>query len=218
MTCRSLAVALVASCGACAAVSPPSAAEPQQSCAEPVVKAKLLTPLEVSKIAALAQAAHVEGNVRVRVAVDVDGRGTVTELLDALGHGVDGEVIRAISALKFAPATQCGTVVPGSLILSIRLRTAPEGPRPAGLAQSAAWRCPFPPESDAAKVDRAVVSLRVTVERDGTASDVAIVEDSGYGFGRAARECALAAHYSPALDQQGVPIRSSTVVNVRFAR
>jgi protein TonB len=87
-----------------------------------------------------------------------------------------------------------------------------------GLERGAGWSCPFPPEADADKVDIAVVRLWITVRADGTPSDAAIVDDPGHGFGRAARECAMARRYRPALDRNGVPILSSHLVNVRFSR
>lgn len=86
------------------------------------------------------------------------------------------------------------------------------------LAGSRTWNCPFPPEADADQIDQAVVTVQVTVRPDGTASSAAVTSDPGHGFGRAARNCALARRYQPALDRSGTPIVGSAPVNVRFSR
>ncbi len=98
----------------------------------------------------------------------------------------------------------------------------PQGPdlsKAVGLVGSSAWDCPFPPEADAEQIDQAVVSIIVTVRPDGTAQSVKVVSDPGTGFGRAARLCALARRYTPALDRTGTPIVSaSPPLRVRFTR
>jgi protein TonB len=85
---------------------------------------------------------------------------------------------------------------------------------------STSWSdCPFPPEADAEQIDQALPSVMVTVRPDGTAQSVKIVEDPGYGFGRAARICALARRYSPALDKTGQPTTGVIgPIRVRFTR
>jgi len=95
---------------------------------------------------------------------------------------------------------------------------APAPPRAGGVdrsklaapANAGSWKCPFPPEADAEQIDAATVTLTVTVEADGRASQAAVLADPGNGFGRAARQCALAAKYTPALDEDGKPKRSTT--------
>lgn len=98
----------------------------------------------------------------------------------------------------------------------------PQGPdlsKAAGLVGSSAWDCPFPPEADAEQIDQAVVSIIVTVRTDGTPQSVKVVSDPGTGFGRAARLCALARRYTPALDRTGTPMVSATPpIRVRFTR
>ncbi|MBI4702709.1 MAG: hypothetical protein HY744_16425 [Deltaproteobacteria bacterium] len=91
--------------------------------------------------------------------------------------------------------------------------------RPAGLAGGHAWDCPFPPEADAAQVDRAVAVIVVTVGPGGEPRSARVLSDPGYGFGRAARECALAQRFQPALDRDGNPALSTTPpIKVRFRR
>lgn len=101
--------------------------------------------------------------------------------------------------------------------------TAPAAPaedrsRPIGLVGGSTWNCPFPPEADAEQIDQAVVTVQVTVKPDGSAASASVVTDPGHGFGRAARICALAKRYTPALDRAGNPVLSSHPVNVRFNR
>lgn len=98
----------------------------------------------------------------------------------------------------------------------------PPGPdlsKPATLAGSASWNCPFPPEADAEQIDSAVVVLLITVRPDGTPLSVQVVSDPGTGFGRAARICALGKRYTPGLDKTGA-VTTSTMppVKVRFSR
>jgi periplasmic protein TonB len=90
--------------------------------------------------------------------------------------------------------------------------------RAVGLAGGTSWSCPFPPEADTDQIDQATVGVQVTVRPDGSAQSAAVVSDPGHGFGRAARQCALARHYQPALDRSGTAILSSGLVNVRFNR
>ena len=98
---------------------------------------------------------------------------------------------------------------------------APPGPdlsKPGGLQGGSTWNCPFAPEADSDQIDQAAVTVQVTVRPDGSALSAKVVADPGHGFGRAARACALARRYSPALDRTGAAILSSTPVNVRFNR
>ena len=90
--------------------------------------------------------------------------------------------------------------------------------RPVGLGGSASWNCPFPPEADADQIDQAVVGVQVTVRPDGSAQAAQVVSDPGHGFGRMAKQCALAKRYQPALDRSGAAILGSGLVNVRFSR
>lgn len=104
--------------------------------------------------------------------------------------------------------------------------TKPPPPPPAvdlskapSLVGSTNWDCAFPPEADAEQIDQAVASVVVTVRPDGTVQSVKVVDDPGYGFGRAARICALARRFSPGLDRTGQPTTSVTPpIRVRFTR
>jgi protein TonB len=80
------------------------------------------------------------------------------------------------------------------------------------------WRCPFPPEADAAGIDAAVATIRVDVDASGIVRSVSVPGDPGHGFGREARRCALTREWTPALDRNGKPADGVAVVNVRFVR
>ena len=89
----------------------------------------------------------------------------------------------------------------------------------AGLRGSSEWRCPWPAEADAAQVDEAFVTVSVIVKPDGTAQTVNVTNDPGYGFGRAARGCAMREKYTPALDRDGNAIGGPTrAFRIHFSR
>ncbi len=81
------------------------------------------------------------------------------------------------------------------------------------------WRCPFPEEADAEDKNSAVVQVIVTVRPDGSPASVRVLNDPGFGFGRAARTCALRERFSPSLDKAGQPTQGQTTpFNIRFSR
>jgi biopolymer transport protein ExbD len=85
---------------------------------------------------------------------------------------------------------------------------------------AASWKaCPFPPESDKAKIDSAVVLLRSKVDAEGQATHVSVITDPGHGFGAAAVACAMREKYQPARDTNGRAIAGETKpFRVRFER
>ena len=106
--------------------------------------------------------------------------------------------------------------------------TAPAAPppptvdksQPAGLILGDDWsNCPFPPEADAEQQNQAVVRLVIVVGPDGRPSSVNVLSDPGYGFGQAARQCAMRKRYTPGLDALGKPVSKATPpFRVRFQR
>lgn len=91
--------------------------------------------------------------------------------------------------------------------------------RPANVAGSKSWSCPFPPEADQEQINRATATVVVTVSPSGAPVSVQILSDPGYGFGRAAKQCAMSRRYEPALDASGAPVRATTPpIIVRFKR
>jgi protein TonB len=90
--------------------------------------------------------------------------------------------------------------------------------RPVALAGDQ-WHCPWPHEAEREQIDEQTVTLRVRVEDDGHARSVTLIEDPGYGFGAAARACAMLTRFSPALDAAGHPTEAlSPPIRVRFTR
>lgn len=82
-----------------------------------------------------------------------------------------------------------------------------------------AWDCPWPSSADEHERDEAEVDLQVEVAPDGRASQVRILRDPGFGFGPAARICALRTAFTPALDPRGQPVVAwSPTIRVTFRR
>jgi protein TonB len=73
----------------------------------------------------------------------------------------------------------------------------------------------FPPESDR---DTAVVSVKVSVNADGTLASAQVVQDPGQGFAREARVCVAKFRFLPQLDRDGHPLAATKVYNVHFER
>lgn len=79
--------------------------------------------------------------------------------------------------------------------------------------------CPFPAESDLARIDHAAVMLVVTVMPDGTPGAVKVIEDPGHGFGRAAIACAKRQTFTYARDRHGKHLQADTApFYMRFTR
>lgn len=93
-----------------------------------------------------------------------------------------------------------------------------EHSRPPRLYGGASWNCPFPPEADVENVNQAVVTLLVSIDTRGAVRSADVHTDPGYGFGRAARRCALTKRWEPGLDVLGRPTSASLTVKVRFQR
>jgi protein TonB len=95
---------------------------------------------------------------------------------------------------------------------------APSRARAVSLDQ-AAWSCPWPAEADAEQVNERTVVLRATVRADGRAETVDLLSDPGFGFGPAARACALTTRFEPARNADGQPIAAqSAPIRVHFFR
>ncbi len=86
----------------------------------------------------------------------------------------------------------------------------PVSKRRAARPVSVSWNCPFPSEADAQDVHYARVMIVVSVRKNGTAAKAALLSDPGYGFGAAARSCALGQRYSVAWDDSGRPTAGRT--------
>jgi protein TonB len=59
----------------------------------------------------------------------------------------------------------------------------------------------------------------VTVDASGSVASATVLSDPGFGFGPAARQCALSQLFSPGLDRDGRPtVKTTSPIRVRFAR
>ena len=95
-----------------------------------------------------------------------------------------------------------------------------DGSRAQGIALTDdEWSCPWPKEADTAQINEQVAVVRVIVTERGVVESVEVMSDPGSGFGSAAAACAKRAHFSPAYDHDGNPIRArSAPIRVRFTR
>jgi periplasmic protein TonB len=81
------------------------------------------------------------------------------------------------------------------------------------------WNCPWPSEADAEQINEQFVVLRVVVDKSGSVISARVINEPGFGFGDAAKTCAMRTHFSPARDAQGDPVQAeSPPIRVRFVR
>ncbi len=105
-------------------------------------------------------------------------------------------------------------------------KPAPPGPAVADRSHrlsvvSSDWRCDFPPEADSEQIDEMTVPTEVTVSASGRVTAAHALRDPGYGFGRAAAQCALrqgASAFDLERDHDGNPIPGTKIFNVHFTR
>ncbi|MCA9623137.1 MAG: energy transducer TonB, partial [Myxococcales bacterium] len=87
-----------------------------------------------------------------------------------------------------------------------------------GISGNFRGSCPFPPQADLNKIDKATVQLSLTVGPDGRVLNATVVGDPGYGFGAAARRCVMAQTFPPPLDSDGKPTTITQVASYHFNR
>jgi protein TonB len=83
------------------------------------------------------------------------------------------------------------------------------------------WHCDFPPEADSEQIDEMVVPTEVSVSAEGRVTNARATKDPGFGFARAAMQCALrqsGSAFDLALDRDGTPIAGTRVLLVHFSR
>lgn len=150
--------------------------------------------------------------------VDLTGEGFVTGTGDRFSGGVTAPSGKSKTAVRSAAAAPTGTG---------QATRAPVGPAVGAQDLSRApspistdWSdCSFPSEADQEGVDYARVSIAVTVKPDGRARSVTVLKDPGFGFGAAARNCALRKVLTPGLNRAGQPIEQTTApFTVTFTR
>lgn len=99
------------------------AAKPKEpapgGCAEEATKPKPES-MPQPEYAAAARAAGVEGKVRVRVTVGVDGKPSKVEVVQSLHPELDEAAKAAVLAARFSPATRCGEPVSATFTIAVR--------------------------------------------------------------------------------------------------
>jgi len=124
------------------------------------------------------------------------------------------------SAAVYNRAAQAGGVPGGTGTKVAPVMGAVDRSRTVSSAR-ADWSCTFPSEADTEQIDEMTVPIEATVGPDGHVSSAHVVKDPGYGFGRAAVQCALRQGpdtFNVALDHDGTPIAGTRRFNVRFTR
>ncbi len=78
------------------------------------------------------------------------------------------------------------------------------------------WKCPYPEEAVLEHVARGSALLEIQVDATGKAESITLVEESGHGFGRQARECLSRSPFVPARDATGNAIAGTFLLRVTF--
>ncbi len=101
--------------------APVAAALPSDGCDDPPAKPK---PISVPQPGYTddAQAAAVEGKVRVQLTVDETGKVVDVKLISGLGHGLDEAALAAARRATFEPAVHCGKPTTATFTISMRFK------------------------------------------------------------------------------------------------
>jgi len=101
--------------------APVAAALPSDGCDEPPAKPK---PISIPQPGYTddAQAAAVEGKVRVQLTVDETGKVIDVKLIAGLGHGLDEAALAAARRATFEPAQHCGKPTQATFTIAMRFK------------------------------------------------------------------------------------------------
>ncbi len=200
---------------------PPPPPEPEQPEPEPEVP-KEAPPPKAAAAPATPPAAAQAGQVMTAdpdpdEPVDLTGDGFVQGTGDTFAGGVTTSSgtsksavrdLKAAGSAEAAPAAKAGPGTGGADLS-----------RKAALLGGSSWdRCGFPAEADIEQINSARVTLVVTIDSDGHATNASVTQDPGYGFGALAKRCALRERYSPALNKAGEPVTATQTININFRR
>jgi periplasmic protein TonB len=128
-------------------------------------------------------------------------------------NGTSASAVRNLGARAEGVAGGTGTKPAPAVVGTDRSRTL--------ALTSKDWHCDFPPEADSEQIDQMVVPIEVNVSASGRVTNARAIKDPGYGFGRAAVQCALrqgGGAFDVALDRDGNPIAGQRTFNVHFDR
>jgi protein TonB len=101
--------------------APVAAALPSDGCDDPPSKPKQISVPKPSYTSD-AQAAGIEGKVRVQITVDETGKVVDAKLLQGLGHGLDENALAAARSATFEPALRCGKPTRATLTLGMHFK------------------------------------------------------------------------------------------------
>jgi periplasmic protein TonB len=181
---------------------PPPAVEPPKAPPARVARARPPPPARAGKV--LAQAPRSDGPV------DLTGETFVV--------GTSKAYVGGVTSSSGTNEVAVHTSVTDAKAPPTRHPADPDLSRPVSLDEQQ-WQCPWPADADSAEIDQQTVVLRADVNADGTPSRVDVLSDPGFGFARAARNCALHTHFEAAKDGSGRSIAAmSPPIRVRFTR
>lgn len=116
MLARWLALALSGACALLAqAARAQDAAPPAASSAVPALQAPELLEPVAAEYPEAARRDRVRGRVVLRLSIDIEGRVTDAEVLEAAGHGFDEAARDAVLRFRFRPALKDGVPVPARI-------------------------------------------------------------------------------------------------------
>ena len=197
----------------------PPPAKPLEPAAKDTIPDKLKDPYEEPPAAPAAAAAILDRKESPYEPVDMTDDGFVNGPGNGPGYGYVSSAGSA-TAPTYDPHTKVGGKEGGhGHGDSDGAKPKVNRSRPPGLSGSSSWSCPFPAEADVQQINHATATIIVTLNAGGQPTSVRVLSDPGYGFGQAAKRCALGRHYEPALDADGNPVGSTTPpIIVRFKR
>jgi protein TonB len=201
---------------------PPPPPEPTTPEPEPEEVPKEAPPPKAAAAPAAPPAAAQAGQVMTAdpdpdEPVDLTGDGFVQGTGDTFAGGVttgNGTSKTAVRDLRAAGTAEASSgTKPGAAV------GGPDRSRKASLLGGNSWdRCGFPAEADIEQINTARVTLVVTVDADGRATNATVTQDPGYGFGALAKRCALRERWSPAQNREGSSIVATQTITINFRR
>ncbi len=154
--------------------------------------------------------------------LDLTDQGFVTGSGERFAGGVtaaSGTSKTAVTDTRARPGGVVGGTGNGPVNGPVAAAPSVDRSRPAKPATLNWDDCGFPPEADVEQINLMRVKVVVTVDIDGRARSVSVLDDPGYGFGNLARRCALRKSFLPGLDAQGRPVVKTTQpISIKFVR
>jgi protein TonB len=100
----------------------PKQTDASDPCTEDVVKPKPVEKAQAQYIGSAAQAAGIEGVIRVEATVDAEGSVTSVKVIEGSTPKLDELALAAAKRWKYSPATRCGKPVPGKYTTTYRFK------------------------------------------------------------------------------------------------